>query len=150
MAIILFIFLCLLIYWQWRWWRWWWWHRRWCNWWEKLDGRRMRGGEKETVGGTIRLARQPKIVLQWRGGSQKWLWWQLWERKGKQRNFLVKLSSKSHPIPGIFLRALNNQLLACLQLPTLEIPKKKTAQNSRRWRFPNGISIKEENVQTFV
>ena len=43
-----------------------------------------------------------------------------------------KPTSKTHPIPGIFLRALNNQLLACLQLPTLEIPKKKTAQNSMR------------------
>ena len=45
---------------------------------------------------------------------------------------LLQQTSKTHPIPGIFLRALNNQLLACSQLPTLEIPKKKTAQNSRR------------------
>ena len=43
-----------------------------------------------------------------------------------------KPTTKTHPILGIFLRALNNQLLACSQLPTLEIPKKKTAQNSRR------------------
>ena len=45
---------------------------------------------------------------------------------------LLQQTSKTHPIPGIFLRALNNQLLAWSQLPTLEIPKKKTAQNSRR------------------
>ena len=48
------------------------------------------------------------------------------------RFLLLQQTSKTHPIPGIFLRALNNQLLACSQLPTLEIPKKKTAQNSRR------------------